>query len=154
MWTRCMSEAANHWRDRPLLLTAAAEAGFDVGLPGPGLSVGRAGSPVTIAPWIEQTPWRRVTPPQLTHAAGLPATARRLHDLRALSELLVHIARVAATPPPQAEALGQLRARVGQDIFRRLLLQAHQGRCAVTGLSHPCHLRARRIKPWAECDTN
>ena len=42
--------------------------------------------------------------------------------------------------------------RVGQDIFRRGLLEYWDGRCAITGLAVPDLLRASHIKPWAECE--
>ena len=44
--------------------------------------------------------------------------------------------------------------RVGQDIFRRGLLEYWDGRCAITGLDIPDLLRASHIKPWADCDTD
>lgn len=95
-----------------------------------------------------------------------------MESLGALSEALVRVAREAARAPDEAtlaarEALDtlqhlpaqteverQIRARVGQDLFRRLLLRAGGARCAVTGLTHPRLLRASHIKPWAECTTD
>ena len=44
--------------------------------------------------------------------------------------------------------------RVGQDVFRRGLLEYWDGRCAVTGLDVPELLRASHIKPWADCETD
>jgi predicted restriction endonuclease len=44
--------------------------------------------------------------------------------------------------------------RVGQDLFRKGLLEYWEGRCAITGLSVVELLRASHIKPWAECDTD
>ena len=44
--------------------------------------------------------------------------------------------------------------RVGQDIFRRGLLEYWDGRCAITGLAVPELLRASHIKPWAACETD
>ena len=41
--------------------------------------------------------------------------------------------------------------RIGQDVFRRALMQYWEGRCAVTGLSDPALLKASHIVPWAEC---
>lgn len=41
--------------------------------------------------------------------------------------------------------------RVGQDVFRRALIDYWQGRCAVTGLDIVPLLRASHIKPWADC---
>lgn len=42
--------------------------------------------------------------------------------------------------------------RIGQDIFRKALLQYWGGRCPLTDISHPALLRASHIVPWAECD--
>jgi putative restriction endonuclease len=44
--------------------------------------------------------------------------------------------------------------RVGQDIFRRALIDYWQGRCAVTGLDLVPLLRASHIKLWAKCDSD
>lgn len=44
--------------------------------------------------------------------------------------------------------------RVGQDIFRRGLLEYWEGRCAITDLAVPELLRASHIKPWADCATD
>ena len=43
---------------------------------------------------------------------------------------------------------------VGQDLFRRGLLEYWEGRCAVTGLAMPELLRASHIRPWAACDSD
>ena len=167
-----MSDPARAWRDRVLLLKVAADAGLDVPLPGEGLRVGRAGSPVEARLWMEETPCLEVRPAWLARAAGLGEGAQRVESLGALSEALARVAREAARAPDEAtlaarEALDtlqhlpaqteverQIRARVGQDLFRRLLLRAAGARCAVTGLTHPRLLRASHIKPWAECTTD
>lgn len=44
--------------------------------------------------------------------------------------------------------------RIGQDIFRKGLLEYWDGRCAVTGLAVPELLRASHIKPWAACESD
>lgn len=167
-----MSDPARAWRDRVLLLKVAADAGLDVPLPGEGLRVGRAGSPVEARLWMEETPCLEVRPAWLARAAGLGEGACRVESLGAMSEALVRVAREAARAPDEAtlaarEALDtlqhlpaqteverQIRARVGQDLFRRLLLRAGGARCAVTGLTHPRLLRASHIKPWADCATD
>lgn len=53
--------------------------------------------------------------------------------------------------PRSTEAERLALQRVGQDVFRRALLQYWDGRCAVTGLSDPALLRASHIVPWAAC---
>ena len=44
--------------------------------------------------------------------------------------------------------------RVGQDIFRRGLLEYWDNRCAITDLAVPELLRASHIKPWADCEND
>ena len=44
--------------------------------------------------------------------------------------------------------------RVGQDVFRRGLLEFWDGRCAITGLAIPDLLLASHIRPWSNCDSD
>lgn len=48
------------------------------------------------------------------------------------------------------EAIRQVRVRVNQYLFRKMVLDNYQHRCCVTGLSMPDVLRASHIRPWAE----
>lgn len=48
------------------------------------------------------------------------------------------------------EARGWVRQRVGQELFRKALLEYWDGRCAVTGLAVPELLRASHAKPWKD----
>ena len=75
--------------------------------------------------------------------------SRTLPDalLRAFQNETAHLPRAT-----EAERLTV--QRVGQDIFRRGLLEYWDGRCAITGLAVPELLRASHIKPWAACDTD
>jgi len=59
---------------------------------------------------------------------------------------------VTANLPRTSEAERLVVQRVGQDIFRRGLLEYWDGRCAITGLAVPELLRASHIKPWADCE--
>lgn len=63
---------------------------------------------------------------------------------------------VATTQRPLSgtEAVREVIQRVGQDIFRRTLIEYWAGRCAVTGLDVVELLRASHIKPWADCETD
>ena len=56
------------------------------------------------------------------------------------------------TLPRSTEAERLVVQRVGQDIFRKSLLEYWEGRCAMTGLGVPALLRASHIKPWADCE--
>ena len=53
--------------------------------------------------------------------------------------------------PKSTEAERLVVQRIGQDIFRRALLDFWRGRCCVTGLAVPSLLRASHVKPWAKC---
>lgn len=61
----------------------------------------------------------------------------------------------ATTSMPKAtEAERWAVRRVGQDLFRKALLDYWQGRCCVTGLELSDLLRASHIRPWAQCETD
>ena len=88
--------------------------------------------------------------------AALHRLLRRAFQLsRTLPDGLLHVFEVETADLPQAtEAERLVVQRVGQDIFRRGLLEYWDGRCAITGLDVPDLLRASHIKPWADCDTD
>ena len=44
--------------------------------------------------------------------------------------------------------------RIGQDIFRKTLMDYWQGRCPLTGITDPALLRASHIIPWKACKTD
>ena len=52
----------------------------------------------------------------------------------------------------EAEAI--VRKRIGQDIFRKALIDYHGGRCQITGITDAALLRASHIIPWADCETD
>lgn len=56
--------------------------------------------------------------------------------------------------PDTTEAVRLVVQRVGQDIFRKSLLDYWGRRCSVSGLAVPQLLRASHIKPWADCDSD
>ena len=86
--------------------------------------------------------------------AALHRLLRRAFQLsRTLPDELLHIFEgETANLPRSTEAERLVVQRVGQDIFRRGLLEYWDGRCAITGLAVPDLLRASHIKPWAECE--
>lgn len=47
-----------------------------------------------------------------------------------------------------------VRQRIGQDRFRKAMLDYWGGACAVTGLTVAAALRASHAKPWADCGTD
>ena len=56
--------------------------------------------------------------------------------------------------PKTTEAERLVVQRVGQHLFRSALLDCWQGACCVTGLDVPELLRASRIRPWAQCESD
>ena len=88
--------------------------------------------------------------------ATLHRLLRRAFQLsRTLPDGLLHVFEAETANLPRAtEAERLVVQRVGQDIFRRGLLEYWDGRCAITGLDVPELLRASHITPWSDCDTD
>ena len=88
--------------------------------------------------------------------AALHRLLRRAFQLsRTLPDaLLQEFQNEAASLPRTTEAERLVVQRIGQDIFRRGLLEYWDGRCPITGLAVPGLLRASHIKPWADCDSD
>lgn len=55
---------------------------------------------------------------------------------------------VARERPTETSA--QCAVRLGQDYFRRVVLENFDGRCALTGMAHPALVNASHIVSWAE----
>ena len=88
--------------------------------------------------------------------AALHRLLRRAFQLsRTLPDGLLRVFEAQTSDLPRTtEAERLVVQRVGQDIFRRGLLEYWDGRCAITALDVPELLRASHIKPWADCDTD
>lgn len=56
--------------------------------------------------------------------------------------------------PSATEALRLSKQRVGQDIFRKALMEYWGESCALTGITLPCLLKASHIMPWADCESD
>jgi putative restriction endonuclease len=104
-----------------------------------------------------------VTLPSGIHAARNVPDIPTLHHLvrrafqlsRALPHELLHTFEEETIALPRStEAERLVIQRVGQDIFRKGLIDYWEGRCAVTGLARIELLRASHIKPWADCTTD
>ena len=91
---------------------------------------------------------------KVADVAALHRLLRRVFQLsRTLPDELLHTFEAeTASLPRSTEAERLVLQRVGQDVFRRGLLEYWDGRCAVTGLAVPELLRASHIRPWADCD--
>jgi len=99
---------------------------------------------------------------------GFPAASRI-----ELARLLQRAAQLALALPPGAEdqyrkqieelpaqVLGDTeilrltRQRVGQEVYRKALMDYWGGACAATGIALPVVLRASHARPWAECESD
>jgi hypothetical protein len=67
---------------------------------------------------------------------------------------LVAFEHQTADLPRTTQAERLVVMRVGQEIFRRALLDYWNGTCPLTGITDPALLRASHIVPWAECETD
>jgi hypothetical protein len=56
--------------------------------------------------------------------------------------------------PRTTEAERLVVMRVGQEIFRKALMEYWNGTCPLTGIIDPALLRASHIVPWAECESD
>jgi putative restriction endonuclease len=92
----------------------------------------------------------------VTDIPSLHHLVRRAFALsRTLPDELLHtFENVTAPMPRTTEAERLVVQRVGQDIFRKGLIEYWEGRCAITGLAITELLRASHIKPWAACHTD
>ena len=91
----------------------------------------------------------------MTSPSSIQVLRRAFQLSRTLPDaLLENFKNETANRPRTTEAERLVVQRVGQDIFRRGLLEFWDGRCAVTGLDVPELLRASHIKPWTDCATD
>lgn len=162
----------------PLLRKAVGDAGFDVtlgsdaewerlGVSGLAGSVWvlpvRAGamlaldSPATLREFQTVT-WTEVPlPASAAGAVRCPTPADLYHTLRLVRVLLDQMPprpeqrfqrRLEEITSTEAEAV--VRQRVGQGLFREMLMDYWEGKCAVTSLAVPELLRASHAKPWKD----
>jgi putative restriction endonuclease len=54
----------------------------------------------------------------------------------------------------QTERIAEVKQRIGQNIYRKSLLEYWDGACAVTGVSVNEVLKASHAKPWADCQSD
>lgn len=162
----------------PLLRKAAEDSGFDLvlGADGEWTRLGVSGlegrvwvvpvrtgallalGPNAAAAEFEAMTWTDVPLPSGAERAVRCRTPAELYDaLRRVRVLLAQTpplpeqrfeARLKAVGATEAEAV--VRQRVGQDLFREMLMEYWDGRCAVTGIAVPELLRASHAKPWKD----
>jgi len=83
-------------------------------------------------------------------------TLRRAFQLS--KEIFAHPSQVfveeSVRTPIATEAEYLSIQRIGQDMFRKKLIDYWAGRCCISGLAVVELLRASHIKPWADCETD
>jgi putative restriction endonuclease len=92
----------------------------------------------------------------VTGSAELHALLDRLYRL-ALSlppEPLLDFEKQVAGLPRETEVERLIIQRIGQNVFRKSLVDYWRGRCPITGIDHPELVRASHIKAWADCVTD
>jgi|SRR5690606_10312668 len=107
---------------------------------------------------FETVTWTDVPlPPGAVRAARFRSPAELYDALRRVRVLLQQAPplpekrfeeRLRAIDSTEAETV--VRQRVGQDLFREMLMEYWDGKCAVTGLDVPELLRASHAKPWKD----
>jgi len=87
---------------------------------------------------------------------ALRSFVRRVYQLsRSLPDTpLLEFANQVDKLPRSTEAERLVVQRVGQNIFRRRLLDYWDGKCPLTGITDAALLRASHIKPWVACATD
>jgi hypothetical protein len=107
-------------------------------------------------PMLAPMPDGAVAGRTVTDLASMHRLLRRAFQLsRTLpNELLRTFEKQTVALPRSTEAERMVVQRVGQEVFRKGLLEFWEGRCAITGLAVPELLRASHIKPWADCESD
>jgi putative restriction endonuclease len=103
--------------------------------------------------WSGTLPMAAVRAFSVLGSAALHGLIDRLYRL-ALSlppEPLLDFEEQVAGLPRETEADRFVVQRIGQDIFRKSLIDYWGGRCPITGIDQAGLLRASHIKPWADC---
>lgn len=55
-------------------------------------------------------------------------------------------------PETTTESDQLTKARIGQGLYRKNIMEKYEGKCVITGIDMPKLLVASHIKPWAVCD--
>ena len=93
---------------------------------------------------------------QFETLTGLYAAMPRLYELAvSLPDApLLEFQNRTKDLPRSTEAERMVVQRVGQDIFRKRLIDYWQGQCPLTGIADSALLRASHIKPWKDCESD
>ena len=117
------------------------------------LSIGHPGVAAELGPDGAAIDGPGVARWEFTTLAGLYGAVSRAYQLGvSLPDAPLQTFRDrAAGLPRTTEAERLVVQRIGQDIFRKSLLEYWKHRCPLTGVAEPALLRASHIVPWAEC---
>lgn len=112
-----------------------------------------------VAPWSGEVPLGASAAWTCHNDVALDVLCRRIstlgeilpdQPLRRLAQE-VEAALVAEGGARTTERIVEVRQRVGQNIYRYMLMKYWNGRCALTGVSESILLRASHAKPWKDC---
>lgn len=87
----------------------------------------------------------------LSRAAALAQSLPNQAELDYQTEVQKKLTRL---PLNGTEVECMVRQRVGQNVFRKAMLDYWGDACSVTGIAVPEVLRASHAKPWADCDSD
>jgi hypothetical protein len=87
----------------------------------------------------------------LSRAAALAQSLPNQAEIDYESEVQKTLAKL---PPNGTEIERMVRQRIGQNTFRKAMMEYWGQACSVTGISVPEVLRASHAKPWADCDND
>ena len=118
------------------------------------LSVSHPGVAAELAPSGTPAEGPGVASWEFSTLSGLYGTLSRTYQLGvSLPDAPLQVFRDrAAGLPRRTEAERLVVQRIGQDIFRKSLLEYWDRQCPLTGVRDAALLRASHIVPWAECD--
>lgn len=86
----------------------------------------------------------------INHNCGLEATELMLGYAHGGTRLSSKLQRIFDINDNGTDKEVRVKRRVGQNIFRAMLLKIYNSRCCLTGIDIPEVLRASHIIPWAE----
>jgi predicted restriction endonuclease len=96
-----------------------------------------------------------VSEKELAHILRLTALQTDLFTADALDNYSRQVDKMLSGIQDSATEVERLvKQRVGQDLYRKALMDYWDGACAVTGISIPALLRASHAKAWADCDSD
>lgn len=111
-----------------------------------------------VEPWTGERPARTAAAWRCPSRTAADQLLRRLVVLgRVLPDQVLHEYNAVidaeiekALALPTLERTVEVRQRIGQDLYRKALMQYWNGCCAITGTSIPLFLRASHAKPWRD----